>query len=207
MQPRLKYVLVAITLATVACPLIARAQDQSGISTRWYLAPQYSNAWPDSKESTHNGSAWQVDFGKPIAPDWNLEFGVIDYNPDFDNGSPGSYHQTAYGLNALWFLENRTGSFAPFLLFGIGINHQIVNNVGCRCYAVGQGSLAYSLPNTGTKLYGTFGIGFLTSTWNWGGALRFSLQYIHTGGNSLYGNHGYNDRIGSIGLQIPLDPP
>ncbi len=206
MQLQLNYILLTIALGILALPRIAPAQDRTGFDARWYLAPQYSYAWPDSKESTTNGSAWQLSFGRPIASDWNLEFGVLDYNQDFDNGSPGSYHQTTYGLNSLWFFDHRPKPLAPFLLFGIGLNHQVDSGVGCRCVPSGPGYDSYALPNTGTKLYGTFGIGFLASPWSWGGVLRFSLQYLHTGGNGLYGNHGYNDRIGSISLQIPFGP-
>jgi OOP family OmpA-OmpF porin len=55
--------------------------------------------------------------------------------------------------------------------------------------------------SSGTKGYGTFGLGFLTSPWGWGGAIRFSVQKLHT-----FGNGDFNDVVASIGLQIPLGP-
>ncbi|MGH8402895.1 MAG: hypothetical protein ACRESO_05770 [Gammaproteobacteria bacterium] len=70
--------------------------------------------WPDSKESTSNGSGWQLDFGKPLTEDWDLEFGVIDYKLNLKNGVPGSFHQTEFGVNGLWFFNDRFEVFAPF---------------------------------------------------------------------------------------------
>lgn len=195
-----------VALAVLAAPLAAQAQIQDLFDRGWYLTPQYGYAWPDSKERTANGPAWQLEFGDSFAHRWDLEFNVLDYKLRFDDGDPGSYRQTAYGLNVLWILTSRSYVFTPFLLLGAGINHQIINLSGCACTLEAFGSTTPAQPNTGTKLYGALGIGLLISPWHWNGALRISLQYIHTGGNSLYGNHGYNDRIGSIGLQIPLGP-
>jgi OOP family OmpA-OmpF porin len=183
MKPQLKYLVLIIGLGMTAASLTAKAQDQT-FDNRWYITPQYSYVWPDSKEDTNNGSGWQLDFGKPIGEDWNLEFGVINYKLNFKNGIPGSFHQTTYGLNGLWFFNDRPKSFSPFLLLGLGANNQ---------RATGASS--------STKGYGTVGLGFLASPWNWGGALRFSVQELHT-----FGNGNFNDLIASIGLQIPLGP-
>jgi len=181
MKPQLKFLLLIIGLAMAVFSLGAKAQDQT-FDNRWYLTPQYSYAWPDSKENTNNGSGWQLDFGKPITEDWNLELGVIDYSLNFKNGIPGSFHQTEYGVNGLWFFNDRPKMFSPFVLLGVGANDQRGTGI-----------------NSSTKGYGTIGLGFLTSPWDWGGAIRFSVQELHT-----FGNGNFNDVIASIGLQIPL---
>ncbi|MGH8279856.1 MAG: OmpA family protein [Gammaproteobacteria bacterium] len=181
MRQEQKWVLAIAAAALVTASLGASAQDQS-FDSRWYLAPQYSYAWPDSNEGTNNGSGWQLDFGKPLSEQWNLEFGVINYDLDFKNGIPGSFHQTEYGLNGLWFFNDRPKAFAPFVSLGAGANNQKVSGAGSN-----------------TKGYGTVGIGFLTSPWSWGGAIRFSVQEVHT-----FGNGNFNDTVASIGLQIPL---
>ena len=207
MNRRRRHVPFPIALGLLAQALAAQAQDGAWTDARWHLSPAYSYAWPDSKEQTTDGSAWQLSLGRPIAARWDLEFGVIDYDRGFDDGSPGSFHQTAYGVSALWSLDDRPRPVAPFLLFGFGLNHQVDSGVGCRCLPALAGHGLVTLPNTGTKLYGTVGVGLLASPRDWEGALRISLQYLHTGGNSVYGNHGYNDRIAGIGLQIPLALP
>lgn len=181
MRQQLKWVLIASAAALTAVSLGAQAQDQN-FDNRWYIAPQYSYAWPDSKESTNNGSGWQLDFGKPLSEQWNLEFGVLHYGLSFKNGIPGKFRQTEYGLNGLWFFNDRPKVFAPFLLLGAGANNQKASGAGSN-----------------TKAYGTVGLGFLTSPWDWGGAIRFSVQEVHT-----FGNGNFNDTIASIGLQIPF---
>ncbi|MGB9429410.1 MAG: outer membrane beta-barrel protein, partial [Gammaproteobacteria bacterium] len=181
MKQHIKYLLVIVGLGMAAASLTAQAQDQS-FDSRWYITPQYSYVWPDSNENTNSGSGWQLNFGKPLSEDWNLEFGVIDYKLNFKNGIPGSFHQTAYGVNGLWFFNDRPKSFSPFLLLGLGANDQRATGI-----------------SSSTKAYGTLGIGFLTSPWDWGGAIRFSVQELHT-----FGNGNFNDLIASIGLQIPL---
>ncbi len=194
MKPQFKYLLVIVSLGMVAASVTAQADDQ-GFDSRWYITPQYSYAWPDSKENTNNGSGWQFDVGMPVSEDWNLELGVIDYKLDAKSGFIGSLHQTAYGVNGLWFFNDRPKIFAPFLLLGAGANDQRATGVSC--------SLGPCFPGvsnvSSTKAYGSVGLGFLTSPWDWGGAIRFSVQGLHT-----FGNGNFNDLIASIGLQIPL---
>ncbi|MGH8282227.1 MAG: OmpA family protein [Gammaproteobacteria bacterium] len=209
MKPQFKFLIVMIGLGMAAASLVAQAQDQDqNFDSRWYITPQYSYVWPDSKENTNNGGGWQLDFGKPISEDWNLEFGVIDYKLNGKSGFPGSFHQTEYGVNGLWFFNDRPKAFSPFLLLGAGFNHQNESSTvpgspgGCTpapviTCTIGSGPI--SSTSSETQTYGTLGLGFLTSPWSWGGAIRFSVQELHT-----LGNGNFNDVIASIGLQIPL---
>ncbi len=199
MKPQLKYLLLIIGLGMAAASVTALAQYQS-FDSRWYITPQYSYVWPnskesDSKENTKSGSGWQLDFGKPISEDWNLELGIIDYKLNAKSEFTGSIHQTAYGVNGLWFFNDRPQAFAPFLLLGAGANDQRTTGTGC---GIGPCFPPVSTVNS-TKAYGTLGLGFLSSPWSWGGAIRFSVQGLHT-----FGNGNFNDLIASIGLQIPL---
>ncbi|MDE2235805.1 MAG: OmpA family protein [Gammaproteobacteria bacterium] len=182
MKPQLKQLIFITGLAMAALSAAVQAQDQGTFDSRWYIAPQYSYVWPDSSEHTNSGGGWQLDFGKPITENWNLELGVLDYDLNFKNNVPGSFHQTEYGVNGLWFFNNRPKEFSPFVLLGVGANDQRASGAG-----------------SSTKGYGTLGLGFLASPWSWGGAIRFSLQELHT-----FGNGNFNDLIASIGLQIPL---
>ncbi len=76
--------------------------------------------------------------------------------------------------------------FSPFVLIGAGANDQ-------------RNSMGSSMGSSKTEPYGTLGLGFTTSPWTWGGAIRVGVQDLHT-----FGNGNYNDVIASIGLQIPL---
>ena len=98
--------------------------DEQAYSNSWYIAPQYSYAWPDSKRDVVNGGGWPFDIGAPVSDTWNLELGVTDYKTDHKNGLPGSSHETAYGVNCLWFFGGRSKDFAPFAEFGAGANDQ-----------------------------------------------------------------------------------
>ncbi len=104
------------------------------------------------------------------------------------SGPIGPFRQTAYGVNGLRFFRHRQKIFSPFLLVGTGANNQSPSGM-------------VPVGNTGssTRTYGTAGVGFLTSLWKWGGAIRVGVQDLHT-----FGNGNYNDAIASIGLQIPL---
>ncbi|MHB8423856.1 MAG: hypothetical protein ACYDB9_01700 [Gammaproteobacteria bacterium] len=175
-----KLLLVFLGLGTLACSS-AFADDQA-YNASWYIAPQYSYVWPDSKRGVANGSGWQLDIGKQVSDSWNVEFGVIDYKTNFNNGIPGSSHQTAYGLNGLWFFGGRYKAFAPFAEFGGGANDQRT-----------------SYNSSQTNGYGTAGLGFTTSPWDWNGALRFNVQYLRT-----FGNGNFGDTIAGIGLVIPF---
>ena len=181
MKPHQTSFLVFAALVSVALSTSVKA-DSGNYDDRFYITPQYTYTWPDSSEATKNGSGWQLDLGKPVSRQWNLEFGAIDYKLDYKNSSLGSFHQTAYGLNGLWFFNERPKLFSPCVLVGAGANDQR-NSIG----------------SSKTEPYGTLGLGFLTSPWAWGGAIRVGVQDLHT-----FGNGNYNDVIASIGLQIPL---
>ncbi len=175
-----RLLLVFLGLMTLACN--SAFADEQAYSNSWYIAPQYSYAWPDSKRDVVNGGGWQFDIGAPVSDAWNLELGVIDYKTNYKNGLPGSSHETAYGVNGLWFFGGRSKDFAPFAEFGAGANDQRTS------YSSSQ-----------TNAYGTAGLGFTTSPWDWDGAIRFEAQYLRTLGNGNFG-----DTIASIGLVIPL---
>ncbi|MDA8363056.1 MAG: OmpA family protein [Gammaproteobacteria bacterium] len=186
-RSRFGFLVPMLGLSMVAVSAVAQASDQS-FDTRWYVTPQYSYVWPDSNENTNSGSGWQFNLGKPITENWDLELGVIDYSLDAKSGLTGSFRQTAYGVNGLWFFYDRPKVFSPFLLVGAGANDQSPS-----------GMVPVGNSGSSTNAYGTIGVGFLTAPWEWGGAIRVSVQDLST-----FGNGSYNDMIASVGLQIPL---
>jgi OOP family OmpA-OmpF porin len=155
---KLRSLIIFAGLATLECGA-AYGDSYQNYNDSWYVAPQYSYAWPDSKRDVKDGGGWQLAIGKPVSDDWNLECSAIDYKTDFKDGIPGSSHQTTYGLNGLWFFGGRNSGFSPFAELGGG--------------AIDRRSRYTSGKTNG---YGTLGIGFLTSPWDWSGSLRLGVR-------------------------------
>lgn len=172
-------IIVGWGMATASITALA---GNHNLDSRWYIAPQYSYVWPGSGENTLNGSGWQLDVGKPLSDSVNLEFGVIDYGLNFKNAIPGSFHQTAYGVNILKFLPGTSRPWKTFALIGVGVNDQRASGA-----------------SSSSNAYGEIGVGALISPWSWRGAIRIETQILHT-----FGNGNFTDSIVSIGLQIPL---
>lgn len=148
---------------------------------RWYLVPGLEHISPSHAEGVLSGNGWQFALGEPLALRWDLEFGVVDYSLDFSDGTGSSADHTFYGAQGLWLFNGREREFTPFLLVGGGAHAQRISDVDS------------------TKPYGTLGLGFTSAPWEWDGALRFGLQYLHT-----FGNGNYSDRLFSAGLMIPF---
>jgi hypothetical protein len=158
----------------------AAAADLS-YDDRWYLAPGLAHVSPAAKEGVSSGTGWRFALGEPLALRWDLEFGVLDYSLDFDDGISGSADHTFYGAEGHWLFAGRGRKFAPYLITGGGVDAERISDVDS------------------TKPYGTLGLGFSSAPWRWDGALHLGLQYLHT-----FGNGNYNDRVFSVGLMIPL---
>ena len=163
--------LIAASAAALVA-MTARADD-TAYDDRWYIAPELSHSWNDSNENTGHGNGFNLDLGRAWGEHWNLEAGVLSYKADF-NFFGGSFRQTAYGVDGLWF-PNRDRYFAPFLLAGAGFNNQ---------------------QTLSTKPYATVGLGAFVTPWDWGG-LRGQLQDVHT-----FGNGDFNDLVLSVGVVI-----
>jgi len=112
---------------------------------RWYLAPGLAYISPSSKEGVGSGTGCQFSLGKSLALRWDLEFGVLDYSLDFNDGIAGSADHSFYGAEGLWLFNGRDRKFTSYLLIGGGADAQRVSDVDS------------------TKPYGTFGLGFAAS--------------------------------------------
>ena len=182
MKARYGFLALLSGIALAASTLPAQADDQT-YDDRWYLAPGVSFVYADHGRQADNGTGFRLEFGKPIADTWNLEFGINDYKLDFKSPLTGSTHQTAYGLNALWFFYDRPRAFAPYLLLGGGMTEQNPD--------FGSSS---NDPNLSA------GLGFLSIPWDgWDGAIRVQVQHL-----KMFGHGNFGDSIFSLGLQIPL---
>lgn len=182
MEFQFKPIVLLITMTTTgmaAAPAFAADPPEDN---RWYLAPQVTYVWPDDNRGVQNMWGLRLDVGKHVHPNWDLEFSINDYNLDYKGPAPGSSHQTAYGMNGLWFFLSHPRPVKPFLLMGVGANHQRPD--------AGSSS---------TDAYVTWGAGFMASPWSWDGAIRVSIQHLN-----MFGHGNFGDTIASFGLQIPL---
>ena len=171
----------AIALPALLLACSAARADAPQYDDRWYLSPGLEHISPPGKEGVSSGNGWHFALGTPLTPGWDLEFGVVDYSLDFDDGIGGSADHTFYGAQGLWLFAGRQREFSPFMLMGGGAHAQRVSDV------------------ESTKPYGAFGLGFTSAPWAWDGAMRIGLQYLHT-----FGNGNYNERLFSAGLMIPF---
>jgi OOP family OmpA-OmpF porin len=112
---RMKH-LLAGCLITCA-PLVGFAGDEAG---HWYLDPYVGGMTPDVEWAAKQGVSldYGLAVGKNLNADWSLELNLNGARPDdrFDSGHLGMY---AASLDVLrvW---NRSGTFAPYLMFGLG---------------------------------------------------------------------------------------
>ena len=203
-----KSTLAAATTLALAAPLAAQAQTSDWFSTqqtyepsryfdhRWYLTPFGSYTWGDSERQADDGWGGGLTVGRPVHPNWNLEFRTAYEELDAKSGGPGKYKNWTLTLDALWFPIRREGlaawkerSVQPYLVGGAGA---IKDDVG--------GSDAWSWALNG-------GVGFVWPFSNWG-RLVGDARYRWDSNNGHLGSGGnFGDWIATVGLQIPLGPP
>lgn len=175
-------ILLLISSLGVGFASAASAAGQLADDPRWYIAPQGTYVWPDSNRHAGNHTGVRLDVGFQLYPAWDLEFGINDYQLNFDSPLTGSGHQTALGADGLWYFMGRSRAFSPFGLLGAGVADQNQSTGG-----------------NSTNAYATLGLGFLSSPWAWDGAIRVSVQHL-----KYIGDGSFGDTIASIGLQIPI---
>ncbi len=202
-----KSTLAAATTLALAAPLAAQAQTSEWFSTpptyeasryfdnRWYLTPFGSYILTDSNRQADNGWGGGLAVGKPIHPNWNLEFRTMYEELDAKSGGPGKYKNWTLTLDALWFPIRREGvaawkerSVQPYLVAGAGA---INDDVG------GSNAWSWAL---------NAGLGFVWPFSDWG-RLVGDARYRWDSNNGHYGSGGnFGDWIATVGLQIPLGP-
>ncbi|MBZ2207033.1 OmpA family protein [Massilia soli] len=167
--------------AGLSCCAGAIAQT---VNPSWYIQPGITYAEPDTEfgvdERDYGGS---LRLGKPLSDMWDLQIGASHARTET---GPASYRQSLLGADALLMMSRRT--FRPFLLFGIGIQHDKVDNPLRRVHA--------------TSPYLTAGLGFqvgLTEQWSMQadlrsvrGRLRHDEDFGFDKSNNKYLTIGFN---------------
>jgi OOP family OmpA-OmpF porin len=109
---------------------MAQSNSYDSSSTRTYnpslyIAPSINAINPDNKFGTTNhGNGWGLRLGKPVSPTWDIQFGAAAAK---STEGAVTYKQETIGLDGLYFFSRER--FRPFILMGIGTQHdQVANN-------------------------------------------------------------------------------
>jgi len=167
---------------------------------RWYLSGLVGYIGADSARQAANGVPFGFAVGKPISPNWNLEFRGLYEKLDAESGGPGQYKNWSASIDAQWFFMGRTGAdrwngIQPYAVAGLGlINDKI------KTGAV--------LPPSGTSFMAHAGIGVSWAFSRWGRLVADARYRFDDNREKV--NAGRNDNFGdwvvTFGLQIPLGP-
>ncbi len=113
----------SLLCAASTSALAQRSPENYDYNPSWYVAPSLGVLDADSRFGAGDrGAAAALRFGKPVSPDWDLQFGT-SYGRDRDNGQ--RYQQNTLGADALYMFSRK--SFRPFVLVGAGAERDKLN--------------------------------------------------------------------------------
>jgi OOP family OmpA-OmpF porin len=174
--------LAVISALAISAPLATQAQYEP-FDDRAYIHPFASVVIPEGDRNADVGPGPGFAVGKPINPQWDLEFRGM-YEHLNNDGGINSWHNWTVGVDALYYFRRQ--GFQPFLLIGAG---SIRDQVGS---------------NSDWSLMGNAGAGFLYPI-NDNLQFRADARYRWDNNQGSVGDHGdFGDGIVSVGLQIPL---
>jgi len=160
------------------------------INPSWYMQPSIVHAKPDadfgvSDRDTGGG----LKFGKAVNQYWDIQFGGSQVR-FAENG--GRYRQTLLGVDGLLMLSRER--FRPFVLFGLGIERDKVENA--------LRNVSHNSP------YAALGIGFqasLTPQWSLQADVRTVRGFLRH--DAEYGFSRSNNKYLTVGLNYAFNPP
>lgn len=178
---------IALAAALMCASSATLAQE---INPSWYVQPSVNHVKPDSdfgvdKRDTGGG----LKFGKAVHQNWDIQIGASQTR---FKQEPAEYRQTLLGVDALLMLSR--DRFRPFVLFGLGIERDKVDNP--------IRNVAKNSP------YGTVGIGFqasLTPQWSLQADLRTVRGFLRD--DEEYGFKRSNNKMLTVGLNYAFNPP
>jgi OOP family OmpA-OmpF porin len=178
---------IALAVAILCSAGTTMAQE---INPSWYIQPNVIYMKPDTDfgvDSKHLGGG--LKFGKAVSPMWDIQFGASQVR--FEN-DPAEYRQTLLGADALLMFSR--ARFRPFVLFGLGLERDEVEN---PLRDVGKNSP-----------YLTAGIGFqasLTPQWSLQADVRAVRGFLRD--DEQFGFRRSNNKYLTIGLNYAFNPP
>lgn len=160
------------------------------INPSWYIQPSVIHAKPDADFGLNDrDTGGGLKFGKAINQYWDVQFGGSQVR--FEEGQ-ARYRQTLFGVDALLMLSRER--FRPFVLFGLGVERDKVDNPLRR--------VEHNSP------YGTVGIGFqasLTPQWSLQADLRSVRGFLRH--DEEFGFKRANNKYLTVGLNYAFNPP
>lgn len=185
----LKHTSLAVAFGLMGTCLTANAADDYVYDGRFYVAPKVSYGFFDSngQYNLDDGEGYGVAIGKPINKYFNIEahYGNFD-DVDIENG-PGSTDQESYGLTGLYFPAPETSRV--FLLGGYSLGN----------FEIDGENFDEDADNIDA------GFGYMQKITDYGLSLRGEYRYRYTDVDTL--DHGFDNHIVSLSLQIPLGTP
>jgi OOP family OmpA-OmpF porin len=178
---------IALAIALLCSAGTTLAQE---INPSWYIQPSVVGIKTDPNfgvdEKDWGGG---LKFGKPVHPMWDIQVGATHARAD---SGPNSYHQTLAGVDALLMLSRK--NFRPFVLFGLGAQHDKVSN---------------PIRNTsGTSPYAALGLGFqlgLSERWSLQADVKTVRGFIQD--DQDFGFSRSNNKYASLGFNYAFNPP
>ncbi|WP_426196898.1 OmpA family protein [Massilia sp. DWR3-1-1] len=170
-----------------ANPLLA--QD---INPSWYMQPSVINVRPDREFGLSDrdwGGAFRL--GRPLTPSWDVQVGASYVRPE---EGAYRYRQTLLGADALWMLSRK--NFRPFVLIGVGAQHDRVENPLRR--------------ESATSPYISAGIGFQwawDAQWSVQADIRSVRGFIRGDDQTALGLRRSNNRYISLGINYAFSKP
>ncbi|MFC0252639.1 OmpA family protein [Massilia consociata] len=178
---------IALAVAALCAAGTTMAQE---INPSWYIQPNVIHAKPDARFGVDDRD-WGggLKFGKAVAPMWDIQFGGSQVR--FEDG-PARYRQTLLGADALLMFSRER--FRPFVLFGLGVQRDKVENP--------LRNVASNSP------FLTAGLGFqasLTPQWSLQADLRAVRGYLRH--DQSFGFKHNNNKYLTVGLNYAFNPP
>lgn len=179
-----------IALAAALLCAAGSSMAQEVINPSWYIQPSVILAKPDARMGVADRD-WGggLKFGKAVNEMWDIQFGGSQVR--FEDG-PARYRQTLLGADALLMFSRK--SFRPFVLLGVGIERDKVQN---------------PLRNVGKNSpYLTAGIGYqatLSPQWSMQFDVRAVRGFLRD--HEQFGPRRINNKYMTIGLNYAFNPP
>ena len=178
---------IALAAALLCASGATLAQE---INPSWYIQPSVNHVKPDADFGVDDrDTGGGLKFGKAVSQNWDIQVGASQTR--FEQGR-SEYRQTLLGADALLMLSRER--FRPFILFGLGVERDKVNN---------------PLRNVEKNSpYGTVGIGFqasLTPQWSLQADLRTVRGFLRD--DELFGFKRSNNKMLTVGVNYAFNPP
>ena len=170
---------ISAAVALLGCAVSASVLAQSSsdmmltnanINPSLYILPSIDRITPDKRfGSDHRGHGYGLRFGKPVAPNWDIQFGG---SYEYQRFGGRRYEQKTIGADALYMFSRQ--NFRPFVFAGVGAENDKINIYNRR------------FQTQRTSPYVNAGVGFqfdFNEQWGMQADVRRSHSYLRSGNN------------------------